>query len=88
MSRDPIERAAAAIDSLNAHDPNSLALSGEDRPKELVHAELVTRWIERLDADPSDALRLAARAHHVERWVIPRAEFPTGREGYLAWRAR
>ena len=87
MSSDPIERAIAAIDALNARDPNSLALAGREQPKEFVHAELVTRWIERLEAAPSDALRLAARAHHVERWVIPRAEYPTGREGYLAWRA-
>lgn len=87
---DPIARAIAAIDALNARDPNSLRSpggAGEARPKELVHAELVTRWVLQLDPDPSDALRLAARAHHVERWVIPRAEYPEGREGYLRWRA-
>jgi hypothetical protein len=87
MSSEPTRRAIAAIDSLNARDPNSLAVSGEARPKELVHAEMVTRWIERLEGDPSEALLLAARAHHVERWVIPRADYPAGRAGYLAWRA-
>jgi hypothetical protein len=31
-------------------------------------------------------LRLAARAHHVRRWEIPRAEYPEGRQGYHRWR--
>lgn len=87
MSPDQLERALATIDSLNARDPNLISFSGEERPKELVHSELVTQWIERLDSNPSDALRLAARAHHVERWVIPRSEYPKGRAGYLKWRA-
>lgn len=87
MSPDQLERALATIDSLNARDPNMISFSGEERPKELVHSELVTQWIERLDSNPSDALRLAARAHHVERWVIPRSEYPKGRAGYLKWRA-
>lgn len=87
MSPDQLETALASIDSLNARDPNSISLAGEERPKELVHAELVSRWIERLDSNPSDALRLAARAHHVERWVISRSQYPEGREGYLKWRA-
>lgn len=87
MSPDQLERALATIDSLNERDPNLISFSGEERPKELVHSELVTQWIERLDSNPSDALRLAARAHHVERWVIPRSEHPKGRAGYLKWRA-
>lgn len=87
MSPDQLERALATIDSLNARDPNLISFSGEERPKELVHSELVTQWIERLDSNPSDALRLAARAHHVERWMIPRSEYPKGRAGYLKWRA-
>jgi hypothetical protein len=40
----------------------------------------------RLRPSASEALRLAARAHHVERWAIERSEYPEGREGYLRWR--
>ena len=87
MSPDQLNRTLAAIDSLNECDPESITRCGEERPKELVHAELVTQWIERLESSPSDALRLAARAHHVERWVIPRSEYAEGREGYLKWRS-
>jgi hypothetical protein len=39
-----------------------------------------------LRPDASEALRLAARAHHVRRWEIPRAEFPEGGAGYHRWR--
>jgi hypothetical protein len=34
----------------------------------------------------SEDLQIAARGQHVERWLLPRADFPAGKEGYLAWR--
>jgi hypothetical protein len=34
----------------------------------------------------SEALLLAARAHHVRRWAIPRSGFPADRAGYHRWR--
>jgi len=80
------ERAIAAIDAANAEDPNRLTFAGESLPKELVHAELVTRWIEKLVDDPDEALRLAARAHHLKRWERPRSGHPEGRAGYHRWR--
>ncbi len=81
-----LERALAAIDAANAEDPHTLDVGGEVRPKELAHAELTTAWIERLVETPTDAQRLAARAHHLRRWVSPRDSYPEGRAGYLAWR--
>ena len=40
------------------------------------------------DGEPLALLqgRLAARAHHLRRWVVPRASYPDGRAGYLRWR--
>lgn len=86
MDEGRLARAIAAIDAVNADDPNVIAVGGVVRPKELAHAELVTGWVERLAPDPSEALLLAARAHHVRRWTIPRSSYPTGRSGYLRWR--
>ena len=39
-------------------------------------------------ADPAatEAQVLAARAHHLRRWVVPRTSYPEGRAGYLRWR--
>ncbi|HEY5656463.1 MAG TPA: DUF4202 domain-containing protein [Myxococcota bacterium] len=81
-----LRRALAAIDAANAGDPQRIEVRGQLRPKELAHAELVSEWIERLCPDASEALRLAARAHHVRRWEIPRERHPEGRSGYLRWR--
>jgi hypothetical protein len=84
---DRLPRALAAIDAANAGDPNSVDVRGAKRPKELAHAELVSEWVERLAPEAGEALRLAARAHHVRRWEIPRADFPPGRVGYHRWRS-
>jgi len=83
---DRMVRALAAIDAANADDPVRLMVRGRSRPKELAHAELASEWIERLQPEASVALRLAARAHHIRRWTLPRSEHPEGRVGYLRWR--
>ena len=80
------DRAIAAIDAANAEDPLRVTVAGEERPKELAHAELATAWVTRLRPDASEELLLAARAHHLRRWIIPRSSHPDGRNGYLRWR--
>ena len=86
MPGDRFDRAIVAIDAANADDPNTIVVRGEERPKELAHAELVSAWVVALQPDASEALRLAARAHHLRRWTVPRSSYPTGRAGYLRWR--
>jgi hypothetical protein len=75
-----------AIDAANAGDPFTLVVGGVERPKELTHAELMTEWVRRLDPEASEAQILAARAHHLRRWTLPRSDYPEGRAGYLRWR--
>ena len=79
-------RAILEIDLRNADDPHVLRHHGHDRIKEQLHAELVTEWVWKLNHTPSEALLLAARAHHIRRWAIPREDFMTGRAGYIQWR--
>jgi hypothetical protein len=81
-----LEAAFAAIDAANADDPFTIVARGVERPKEQAHAEMAVEWIRRLDPDASDALLLAARAHHVRRWEIARTTEDEGREGYLRWK--
>jgi hypothetical protein len=78
--------AIAAIDAVNADDPNTVTVRGRTGPKEVLHAELATEWVRRLRPGAGEALLLAARGHHLRRWSIPRASYPTGRAGYLRWR--
>lgn len=83
---DRLGAALAAIDAANADDPNVITVDGVARPKELAHAELMTHWVRTLDPECSEEQILAARAHHLRRWTIPRAAYPDGRSGYLKWR--
>jgi Domain of unknown function (DUF4202) len=86
VDADRFERAIRAIDAANADDPRTIVIGGVERPKEVAHAELVSGWVTRLDPNPSEALLLAARAHHLRRWTIPRSSYPQGRASYLKWR--
>lgn len=88
MIADParFETAIARFDAANAEDPNSEEVNGVTYPKELLYAQRMTAWLDRLAPDASEALRLAARAQHIRRWAIPRRDYPMTRTGYLRWR--
>lgn len=79
-------RALALIDQANAGDPHMILHDGSARPKEQVHAGMMSEWVRRLRPEASEELLLAVRAHHIRRWELPRAGYPDGRHGYLAWR--
>lgn len=76
----------SAIDAANAADPVRVVVDGSQRPGEVHRAELATAWARRLCPDASEALLIAVRAHHVQRWRWPRDGHPPGRAGYLRWR--
>lgn len=79
--------AIARIDERNRPDPNTITIDGAAHPKEQLHAVLACAWVAHLDGNAAEEQYLAARAHHVRRWVLPRGSFPDGRGGYLRWRA-
>ena len=79
---DAVAVAQAAIDEANADDPRE----HDGVPLALAQGCMAEEWVVRLDPDASSALRLAARAHHLRRWALPRSEYPEGRAGYLRWR--
>lgn len=72
----------ALIDAANTADPSLL----EGRPAALLYGERMSAELARLVPDASDLLQIAARGQHVERWLLPRADYPEGRDGYLEWR--
>jgi hypothetical protein len=80
---DAYGQARARIDEAHAADP---ARDAAGRPAELTYADRMEHWVERLVPAAEPILRLAARCQHLERWSVPRASFPLGRPGYLAWR--
>jgi hypothetical protein len=88
MDRERFESAVAAFNQANSEDPTCEEVGGVARPRELLHAERLAAWVERLEPSPSEALLLAARCQHLERWKIPRSSYPEGRVGYLQWRTQ
>ena len=72
----------AAIDLANSLDPRD----HDGEPLALAQGRMAEEWVMRLAPDASDALRMAARAHHLRRWELPRSDYPEGRAGYLRWR--
>lgn len=78
------EKARTLIDAAHSADPERV---DGDLPAELVYADRVEAWVKRLDPAASEILKLAARCQHLERWSVPRDDFPKDRPGYLKWRS-
>ena len=86
MPPDRLTQLFERIDQLNREDPNAEQVGGTSVPRELAYAQRLTDWVDRLRPDPSEALRIAARGQHVQRWTIPRDRYAQTRQGYLRWR--
>jgi len=84
---DALGTAVALIDAANAEDPTSVTVAGSEQPTALAHGRLASEWVRKLDPAAGDEQIIAARAHHLRRWEVPRSDYPEGRAGYLRWRA-
>lgn len=80
MSR--LQTAFDAIDKANAQDPNLT----DGQPDELLYGQRMSAEQELLYPEADEPLRIACRGQHIERWTLPRADYPMDRAGYLAWR--
>lgn len=81
-----LECALAAIDTANRADPNLESFGGEQLPKEYAYSLHMTRWLFALESAPSERMQIACRAQHIERWTMPRSDYPEGRKAYYQWR--
>jgi hypothetical protein len=68
----------AAIDAVNSRDPVA--------ERALVYGRRMSAVLERFAPKASELLQIAARAQHIERWMVPRESYPQGRIAYLQWR--
>lgn len=78
--------AEAAIDEANGHDPTLIVARGVKQPLALAHGRLAAAWVGQLSPEGGPLLGLAARAHHLRRWELPRSAFEPGKAGYLRWK--
>ncbi|MCB9488189.1 MAG: DUF4202 domain-containing protein [Deltaproteobacteria bacterium] len=81
-----LARVVELIDRANAHDPNTEPVDGQDAPKEWIYGRRMSAALEKFAPDASEALKIAARAQHIERWTSPRTDYPEGKIGYHQWR--
>lgn len=87
LSSPGFKRVIAAIDQVNAEDPNLQCSEGKNWPKERLYSERMTQQLTRFAPDAGELLHIAARAQHIRRWAIPRADYSAGRAGYQQWRS-
>lgn len=80
------EKAVELIDAANSEDPNQETAEGRDWPKELLYSSRMSDMLDRYAPDADDAMKLAIRAQHVQRWKSPRDAYQMDRIGYLQWR--
>ena len=80
------DKAIALIDAANSEDPNTVSVDGRDWPKELLYSHRMSDMLARFAPNADDAVKLAIRAQHVQRWKSPRENYPMDRIGYLQWR--
>jgi len=79
-------KAIALFDAANGEDPNLETEAGRQYPKELLYARRMSEMLERFAPDAPEAVRLAVRSQHIQRWKIPRKDYPMTPQGYQLWR--
>ncbi len=86
MTENRLQTAFVAIDAANSADPNMEKAEGADQPKELLYGQRMSACLDQLAPDAPETVRLAVRAQHIERWKMPRGDYPEGKKGYHRWR--
>lgn len=79
-------QAITSFDALNRQDPSLEDAEGKTYPKELLYSERMSAMLRRYAPEASEALQLAARCQHIQRWKIARASYPMTKAGYYQWR--
>lgn len=86
MNASLYQAAIAAFDQANSEDPNLEVFEGNTYPKELLYAQRMTDMQERYAPEASEAVKLACRAQHIQRWKSLRSDYPMDKKGYMLWR--
>ncbi|MGC2520596.1 MAG: DUF4202 domain-containing protein [Burkholderiales bacterium] len=76
------------FDAANGEDPNRTLADGREQPKELLYGRRLSAMLERFAPEAPEALRLAVRCQHIQRWRTPRDTYPRTPLGYQQWRTQ
>ncbi len=86
MDSDRLQAVFDAIDAANAADPARTDVGGRLVPAAEIYGMRMSAMLEKFRPAASDALRIAIRGQHIERFLIPRETYPEGKAGYYRWR--
>ncbi len=75
-----------ALFALHDGDPKQELVDGQPVAAERLYAGRLLDELGQFAPGASELLRLAANAQHLQRWALPRSEYPMGLAGYNAWR--
>jgi hypothetical protein len=81
-----LDAVLAKVDAANSYDPKREQENGREAPAAVLYGQRMSMVLAEFEAAPSEALQIAVRGQHFERWKRPRADYPEGRAGYLQWR--
>ncbi|MFG1488974.1 DUF4202 domain-containing protein [Oceanospirillum sp. HFRX-1_2] len=81
-----LEAVLQLIDQANNEDPNQEEWQGQTVAKEWLYGQRMSQCLSEFAPDASELLQIAARGQHIQRWSIPRSDYPEGRVGYKHWR--
>jgi hypothetical protein len=80
------KRAIAQFNSVHREDPETVVAQGSEIPRACLYHKRLNYWVEHLDENASEPMRLASHCQHLRRWMIPRVDYPDGLIGYRKWR--
>lgn len=81
------KRAVLHFDAAHREDPRLVTSGARETQWSSLYHQRLSHWVEYLDLNASEALRLATRCQHIRRWMIPRSEYSEGLSGYRRWRS-
>ncbi|MCU4163179.1 DUF4202 domain-containing protein [Carboxylicivirga caseinilyticus] len=74
------------IDQAYQTEPNIEIYDGKSYPREYLYAQRMVTELMTFQPNASETELIAARCQHLNRWDIPRTDYPNGRKGYHDWR--
>lgn len=83
----PLDEVIERIDQANSCDPTAIILpNGETVPAALAYGIRMSDRLGIFKPNAAPILQIACRAQHLERWKLPRSDYPMDKAGYHAWR--
>ncbi len=81
------QKVVSRCDAAHREDPRLVSSQAEETQWSVLYHQRLSHWVEYLDPNASEELRLATRCQHIRRWMIPRIDYPEGVSGYRRWRS-